>query len=195
MQGLRRQQHLPAWETEECMQGLQGQRNLRAWTAEEPMQGLQGQRHLSAFKDTECMQGLQGRRHLRAWEAKEPMHGLQGAKISERGRRSHVTRHTSSVTLQQQQQHRAQDHAEAVTLFRLAAALGHAVSQFNLGVIFELGRGVVHDRAEAIRLYRLVAAQGHADAAAALKRLGARRYLSRPLLPPPPPCHSFLIRF
>jgi TPR repeat protein len=66
----------------------------------------------------------------------------------------------------------AQDYAEAVRLYSLAAAQGNAFAQFNLGVMFEKGRGVAKDRAEAIRWYRLAAAQGNAGATAALKRLG-----------------------
>ena len=67
----------------------------------------------------------------------------------------------------------AQDYAEAVRLYRLAAAQGYAIAQSNLGVMFENGQGVAQDRAEAIRWYRLAAAQGHARAQANLKRLGA----------------------
>jgi TPR repeat protein len=66
-----------------------------------------------------------------------------------------------------------QDYTEAARLFRLAAAQGHADAQFNLGYIFESGKGVETDRVEAIRLYRLAAAQGNAYATAALKRLCA----------------------
>jgi TPR repeat protein len=66
----------------------------------------------------------------------------------------------------------SKDYAEAVRLYRLSAAQGHAFAQNNLGVMFETGQGVAKDRAEAIRWYRLAAAQGHAAATAALKRLG-----------------------
>ena len=66
----------------------------------------------------------------------------------------------------------AQDYAEAVRLYSLAAAQGHAKAQNNLGVMFENGQGVAQDRAEAIRWYRLAASQGNAGATAALKRLG-----------------------
>ncbi len=66
----------------------------------------------------------------------------------------------------------AQDYAEAVRLYRLAAEQGYAHAQCSLGLKFEYGLAVAHDRAEAIRLYRLAAAQGNADATAALKRLG-----------------------
>ena len=54
--------------------------------------------------------------------------------------------------------------AEAVRLYRLAAAQGHARAQSNLGVMFEDGRGVAKDDAEAVRLYRFAAAQGNAVA-------------------------------
>ena len=67
----------------------------------------------------------------------------------------------------------AKDNAEALRLFRLAAAQGYASAQVNLGYMFENGKGVAQDRAEAIRWFRLAAAQGDADATAALKRLGA----------------------
>jgi TPR repeat protein len=67
----------------------------------------------------------------------------------------------------------AQDDAEAVRLFRLAAEQGHALAQVDLGRMFEHGQGVAQDRAEAIRLYRLAAAQGHPLAPHYLARLGA----------------------
>jgi TPR repeat protein len=58
----------------------------------------------------------------------------------------------------------AQDYAETARLYRLAAAQGHAVAQFNLGTMFDQGQGVAQDYAEALRLYRLAAEQGHAGA-------------------------------
>jgi hypothetical protein len=58
----------------------------------------------------------------------------------------------------------AQDDAEAVRLYRLAAAQGLAEAQRNLGNMFENGEGVAQDYAEAVRLYRLAAEQGHAEA-------------------------------
>ena len=56
------------------------------------------------------------------------------------------------------------DYAEAVRLYRLAAAQGHAYAQYHLGQMFEIGLGVAQDRAEAIRWFRLAAAQGNAIA-------------------------------
>jgi TPR repeat protein len=68
----------------------------------------------------------------------------------------------------------AQDYAEAVRLYRLAAAQGDAAAQHSLGRLFHHGgHGVAKDREEAIRWYRLAAAQGVASATAALKDLGA----------------------
>jgi uncharacterized protein len=58
----------------------------------------------------------------------------------------------------------AQDDAEAVRLYSLAAAQGDARAQVNLGYMFENGRGVAKDDAEAVRLYRLATAQGDARA-------------------------------
>jgi TPR repeat protein len=58
----------------------------------------------------------------------------------------------------------AQDDTEAVGWYRLAAAQGHQVAQYNLGVMFSNGRGVAKDDAEAVRQYHLAAAQGNAHA-------------------------------
>lgn len=41
---------------------------------------------------------------------------------------------------------------------------GNPVAQFNLGVLHDVGRGVVQDYAQAVKWYRLAAAQGHAGA-------------------------------
>ena len=49
-------------------------------------------------------------------------------------------------------------------LFRQAAEQGNADAQFNLGVMYANGRGVLKDDAEAARWYRMAAEQGHAGA-------------------------------
>jgi TPR repeat protein len=67
----------------------------------------------------------------------------------------------------------AQDYAEAVRLYSLAADQGHASAQYSLGVMFQYGYGVAQDRAEAIRWYRLAAAQGDAAAQIFVVQLGA----------------------
>ena len=66
-----------------------------------------------------------------------------------------------------------QDYAEAVRLYRLAAAQEDAFAQYSLGLVFEKGEGVAQDTEEALRWFRLAAAQGDADAVANLKQLGA----------------------
>ncbi|MEQ1584169.1 MAG: tetratricopeptide repeat protein, partial [Candidatus Nitrotoga sp.] len=57
-----------------------------------------------------------------------------------------------------------QDYKEAVKWYRLAAAQGDAVAQYNLGLSYALGQGVLQDYKEAVKWYRLAAAQGDADA-------------------------------
>ena len=70
----------------------------------------------------------------------------------------------------------AQDNPEAGTLtpgqqvftkaekYRLAAEQGDAEAQFNLGVMYDTGGGVLKDKAEAVRWFRLAAEQGDAAA-------------------------------
>ena len=58
----------------------------------------------------------------------------------------------------------AEDDAEAVRWYRLAADQGLAIAQNNLGWMYDNGEGVAEDDAEAVRWYRLAADQGHADA-------------------------------
>ena len=58
----------------------------------------------------------------------------------------------------------AQDDAEAVKWYRLAAEQGDAHGQYSLGLMYELGRGVAQDYAEAMRWYRQAADQGYKPA-------------------------------
>jgi len=58
----------------------------------------------------------------------------------------------------------AQDYAQAVALYRLAAAQNLDGAQCDLGWMYDEGLGVAQDCAEALRLYQLAAAQGHPDA-------------------------------
>ena len=55
----------------------------------------------------------------------------------------------------------AQDYAQAVALYRLAAAQNLDWAQYNLGYMYFNGFGVAQDLAEALRWYQLAAAQGH----------------------------------
>ena len=56
------------------------------------------------------------------------------------------------------------DYATAVRGFLVHAEQGDADAQFNLGVMYANGRGVLKDEAEAVRWSRLAAEQGDADA-------------------------------
>jgi hypothetical protein len=60
----------------------------------------------------------------------------------------------------------AQDDAEALRWYRLAAEQGHVSARSNVGVCYATGTGVVQDATEAVRWFRLAADQG--DAAAQL---------------------------
>ncbi len=57
-----------------------------------------------------------------------------------------------------------QDDAEAVKWFRKAAQQGLADAQFQLGAMYDKGRGVKQDAAEAVEWFRKAAEQGFADA-------------------------------
>ena len=69
--------------------------------------------------------------------------------------------------------YRKQDYTTAL---RLAADQGDAGAQFNLGLMYDLGRGVPQDYAQAVKWYRLAANQGYASAQA---NLGNMYYLGQ----------------
>ena len=56
------------------------------------------------------------------------------------------------------------DYATALSLLRPLADQGDAAAQFNLGVSYDDGQGVVQDHKEAVKWYRLAADQGDAQA-------------------------------
>ncbi len=68
--------------------------------------------------------------------------------------------------------YRAEDYARAIELFRPFAEQGTnaadykyaAAAQFNLGVMYDNGRGVEEDDVQAFRWFSLAADQGHASA-------------------------------
>ena len=52
------------------------------------------------------------------------------------------------------------EYTEAVRLWRMAADQGNLLAQYNLGVMYLVGRGVPQNDAEAVRWYRMAADQG-----------------------------------
>lgn len=52
-------------------------------------------------------------------------------------------------------------YEQALRLWQPLAEQGHAKAQYNLGVFYDLGRGVAQDHAEAVKWYRLAADQGN----------------------------------
>ena len=58
----------------------------------------------------------------------------------------------------------AGDFQTALKEWKPLADQGHADAQYNLGLMYDYGRGVVEDDAEAVRWFRLAADQGHAYA-------------------------------
>lgn len=56
------------------------------------------------------------------------------------------------------------DYATGLRLLRALADQGNAAARYNLGVLYDNGRGVAEDHAEAARWYRVAAEQGHAAA-------------------------------
>jgi len=53
---------------------------------------------------------------------------------------------------------------ERIKWFHEQAEQGHAIAQFNLGVMYDKGEGVEKDYDEAFKWYRKAAEQGDADA-------------------------------
>jgi TPR repeat protein len=60
--------------------------------------------------------------------------------------------------------YQAGDYATALQEWRPLAEQGYAEAQFNLGVMYDTGRGVPQDYAEAVNWYRKAAEQGDAEA-------------------------------
>lgn len=57
--------------------------------------------------------------------------------------------------------YQAEDYAEAVRWYRLAADQGYTNAQYNLGLMYELGRGVLQDNVTAHMWYNIGAANGN----------------------------------
>src|ERR1019366_8069776 len=93
-----------------------------------------------------------------------------------------------------------QDDAEAAKWFHKAADQGDAVAQFNLGAMYDTGKGVPQDDAEAAKWFHKAAYQGNTDAKHNLDVMSANptdqsrvssngptdHFLNQPLLVPYP---------
>src|SRR5438105_15241552 len=60
--------------------------------------------------------------------------------------------------------YRKGDYANALQLYRPLAEQGLAVAQFNVGLMYDMGQGVLQNHGEAMKWYRLAADQGRPDA-------------------------------
>lgn len=67
------------------------------------------------------------------------------------------------------------DYATALKKFEPLAESGHAESQYDLGVIYEEGRGVAKDAKTAIKWYTEAAQHGNTEAHTRLERIYAKR--------------------
>ena len=63
------------------------------------------------------------------------------------------------------------DYSTAVRLWRELAEQGDANAQFNVGLMYGNGQGVIQDYAEAVKWYRLAAEQGRCLPAADFSRI------------------------
>jgi TPR repeat protein len=64
-----------------------------------------------------------------------------------------------------------EDYERAAFWYRRAAEKGNSSAMFNLGRMYERGRGVGQDIAKAKELYQKAAAKGNSDARARLDQL------------------------
>jgi TPR repeat protein len=58
----------------------------------------------------------------------------------------------------------AGDYVTAVQEWRQLAKQGLSQAQYNLGLMYNEGKGVIQDYAESVKWFRLAAEQGHANA-------------------------------
>ena len=74
------------------------------------------------------------------------------------------------------------NESEAAKWFRKAADQGVAKAQYNIGVMYVKGRGVLKDYAEAVKWYRKAAGQRHVDAQFNLGLIYGNSVLKDPVL-------------
>jgi TPR repeat protein len=77
------------------------------------------------------------------------------------GKGSRYGQYTLGLFYRWGQEFIAQDSAQALALYLLAAAQNFDDAQCSLGYMYYTGHGVAQDFAEALRFYQLAAAQGH----------------------------------
>ena len=58
----------------------------------------------------------------------------------------------------------AGDYKTAFSFYKKAAEQGELAAQFNVGLYYDVGKGVTQDDAETVRWYKLAAAQGNSIA-------------------------------
>jgi len=58
----------------------------------------------------------------------------------------------------------AKDHSKAVQYYQLSADKGNSTAQFNLGVCYQNGQGVIPDYSKAVQYFQLSADQGNSTA-------------------------------
>jgi TPR repeat protein len=63
------------------------------------------------------------------------------------------------------------DYAAALREFRIHAAEGDSIAQYNMGLMHYYGQGVPQDYAKALKWHKMAAEQGHADALFSVARM------------------------
>lgn len=88
-----------------------------------------------------------------------------------------LTSATAAITISGEEPYEALkrgDFRVAAVLFSPLAEKGDARAQYNLGLLYASGLGVVHDYQAALKWHRLAAGQGHAGAQNALAQMYAK---------------------
>lgn len=86
------------------------------------------------------------------WLGKTPKHPTEPSAQNDLGKNYYYGRNGLEL-----------DYTEAVHWFQKSAEQGFANAQYNLGVCYRRGRGVIRDEDEAIKWYLKAAEQGHVD--------------------------------
>ena len=105
------------------------------------------------------------------WASPVPLHGEEDnqelRKRAEQGdadAQFMLAKHFALVAKVLGEKYAEKYNAGAVQWYRKAAELGHSEAQYNLGICYSVGTGVVKDEAEAVKWYLKAAEQGFAKA-------------------------------